>query len=160
MKYCQHCGAEVHEKAVVCVKCGCAIPNTNADSHASSEKASVVDVITQRIKINAIIWLVIGCIQIMLGLSVNWLLIVVGSLNLITAFKDLNYSQSFPKNPVGIVANVTPLTSAIVTLIYNLIFGGVIGVAGSIYYLLGVRGYVLENERAFLEIENQYVPSK
>lgn len=27
MKYCQNCGAEVHENAVVCVKCGCAINN-------------------------------------------------------------------------------------------------------------------------------------
>jgi len=23
MKYCQHCGSEVNENAVVCVKCGC-----------------------------------------------------------------------------------------------------------------------------------------
>ena len=27
MKYCQNCGAEVHENAVVCVKCGCAVNN-------------------------------------------------------------------------------------------------------------------------------------
>jgi len=25
MKYCQQCGAEVHEKAVICVSCGCKI---------------------------------------------------------------------------------------------------------------------------------------
>lgn len=29
MKYCQTCGAEVNENAVVCVKCGCAVNNTN-----------------------------------------------------------------------------------------------------------------------------------
>ncbi|MDO4757369.1 MAG: zinc-ribbon domain-containing protein [Parabacteroides sp.] len=29
MKYCQHCGAEVNENAVVCVKCGCSIQQAN-----------------------------------------------------------------------------------------------------------------------------------
>lgn len=29
MKYCQHCGAQVDEKAVVCVKCGCALSSYN-----------------------------------------------------------------------------------------------------------------------------------
>ena len=28
MKYCAHCGAEVHSEAVVCVKCGCKIEST------------------------------------------------------------------------------------------------------------------------------------
>ncbi len=26
MKYCQTCGAEIHENAVICTKCGCSIP--------------------------------------------------------------------------------------------------------------------------------------
>ena len=25
--FCQNCGAEIHDKAVVCVKCGCAVNN-------------------------------------------------------------------------------------------------------------------------------------
>ena len=29
--FCQHCGAEVNENAVVCVKCGCAISNNRRD---------------------------------------------------------------------------------------------------------------------------------
>ena len=47
-----------------------------------------------------------------------------------------------------------PLTGPIITLIYNLLIGGVIGVAGSIYYFAAVRGYVMENEQAFLELEH------
>lgn len=156
-RFCTHCGNEVNENAVICVKCGCAIPDTKAYGHNFTQRNSVVDVISQRIKTNGIIWIVIGAIQIILGLSVNWLLLIVGILNLISSIQDLNYSQSFPKNPVGIVAKVKPLTSAIITLIYNLLIGGVIGAAGSIYYLVAVRGYVLENERTFCEIENQCV---
>ena len=39
MKFCQQCGAEVHDDAVVCVKCGCAIQpvaqKTEADNSVS-----------------------------------------------------------------------------------------------------------------------------
>ena len=27
MKYCAYCGAQMHDQAVVCVKCGCAVQN-------------------------------------------------------------------------------------------------------------------------------------
>lgn len=26
MKYCSYCGAEMHDRAAVCLKCGCAVP--------------------------------------------------------------------------------------------------------------------------------------
>lgn len=29
MKYCQHCGSEVMDDAVVCPKCGCSVASTN-----------------------------------------------------------------------------------------------------------------------------------
>lgn len=29
MKYCSHCGAEIEDEAIVCVKCGCSVTNTN-----------------------------------------------------------------------------------------------------------------------------------
>ena len=29
-KYCSHCGNEVSEEAVICVKCGCSVQNFNA----------------------------------------------------------------------------------------------------------------------------------
>ena len=157
-RYCAHCGNEVNENAVVCIKCGCAIPRTSAQNdqvgYTPFSSASIVDTITQRIKINGIIWLVLAVIQILMGISFNWVLLIIGVLNLISSLQDLNYSKSFPNNPVGIVAKMKPLAGSIVILIYNLVIGGIIGVAGSIYYLLAVRGYVLENEQAFLEIEN------
>lgn len=34
MKYCSHCGAEVNDEAVVCVKCGCALKSLHVcDKH-------------------------------------------------------------------------------------------------------------------------------
>ncbi len=156
-RYCTYCGNEVNENAVVCVKCGCAIPGTSTRSGQAgyTPSASLVDTITQRIKTNGIIWIVIAVIQILMGILWNWTFLIVGMLNLFSSIQDLNYSKVFPNNPVGIVAKIKPLGGAIVTLVYNLVVGGIIGVAGSIYYLVAVRGYVLENEQAFMEIENQ-----
>ena len=158
-KYCIHCGNEVNENAVVCVKCGCEIPRTSTQSsyvgNASVNPNTIVNTIAQRVKTNGIIWIIVAGIQILMGLLLNWIFLIVGVLNLISSIQDLNYSKEIPNNPVGIVAKMKPLVGAIVVLIYNLVVGGVIGVAGSIYYLVAVRGYVLENEQAFLGIENQ-----
>lgn len=161
-RFCTHCGNEVHEQAVVCVKCGCALPNNQAfvNNHYSQNihnelvTSNIVSTISQRIKTNGIIWIVIAIIQILLGITLNWFFLIVGALNLVSSIQDINYSNSFPQNPIGIVDKVKPLVGPIITLVYNLVIGGVIGVIGSIYYFVCVRGYVLENEQAFLEIEN------
>ena len=29
MKFCQHCGAEIKDEAVICVKCGCSVATNN-----------------------------------------------------------------------------------------------------------------------------------
>ncbi len=159
-KFCSHCGNELNEDAVVCIKCGCAAPNNGsnaakADYSSVEGSLSIVDTVTKRIKTNGIIWMVIAGFQILLGISVNWFCLIVGVLNLISAIQDLNFSKQFLDKPIGIVAKMKPIGGAIVVLIYNLFVGGIIGVVGSIYYLVSVRGYVLENEQAFLEIENQ-----
>ncbi len=160
-KFCTYCGNEIHENAVVCVKCGCAVPQgynqNNSQSYDKSSHSSnnIVSIISKRIETNGIIWIVIGAVQILLGIFADWFVLIVGILNLISAIQDINYSKSFPLHPVGIVEKMKPLTMPIITLVYNLIIGGVIGVIGSIYYFVAVRGYVMENQTAFLEIENK-----
>ena len=39
MKFCQHCGAEINDEAVVCVKCGCAVNNAAASQPAATANA-------------------------------------------------------------------------------------------------------------------------
>lgn len=96
----------------------------------------------------------IAIIQILLGIFANWFVLIVGVLNLVSSIQDICYSKEFRAKPIGIVRRVKPLAGPIITLIYNLLIGGIIGIAGSIFYFVAVRGYVLENEQAFLEIEN------
>lgn len=57
--------------------------------------------------------------------------------------------------PNGIIDKIKPLTVAIIVLIYNIVFGGILGVAGSIYYLVGIRSFVLNNENEFRVLEKQ-----
>lgn len=44
MKYCQHCGGEIHDEAVVCIHCGRAVQNTtiNKSNYYSDSMKSVI----------------------------------------------------------------------------------------------------------------------
>lgn len=50
MKYCTHCGAEIEDNAVICLKCGCATENKPVKVQISG------------VKIAARIFMVIGCV--------------------------------------------------------------------------------------------------
>ena len=147
--YCTKCGKEIMDEAVICPNCGC----PTGKGGVAPANSDIVTTIAQRFNINGIIWIVIAALQIFIGIYGSWMTLIVGVLNLLSAIQDINYSKAVVANPVGIVEKVKPLASPIITLIYNLVIGGVIGVVGSIYYLTAVRGFVLENEKAFLEIE-------
>jgi len=119
------------------------------NNNITGNQSNLVQQLSDRVKINGIIWLVIGILQVLLGLTVNWVLLIVGALNIVSSVQDLNYSKSVIDSPIGIVDKFKPLTGPIIVLAYNLIFGGLIGVVGSIYYLVGVRNFVLSNENSF-----------
>lgn len=42
MKYCSHCGAELHDEAVVCVKCGCSVASKQLENPNESTTPYVV----------------------------------------------------------------------------------------------------------------------
>lgn len=73
--------------------------------------------------------------------------------HIISSIQDMQYSKVLLKNPKGIIAKFEPLTGPIITLIYNLIIGGVIGVVGSIYYFVAIRNYVMENKQFFASFD-------
>ena len=35
MKYCEKCGAEMHDEAVICVKCGCEVKNRKVNQNSN-----------------------------------------------------------------------------------------------------------------------------
>lgn len=142
MKYCTHCGKEIMDEAMICVGCGCAV-----QSNASVEKIpQIIEMLAQRLQTNAVIWLVIGILQILGGLFINWFLLIVGVLNIVSSVNDMKYSKELRQTPQKIVEKFEPLTGPVITMVYNLVLGGVVGVIGSIYYLTCIRSYVMEHK--------------
>lgn len=158
MKYCTHCGKELLEEAVICVGCGCAVggQNTQMFNNQSVDDTTLLNTLSQRLKTNGIIWIVIGILQILGGIFINWVLLIVGVLNIVSSIQDMQYSKTLLEKPNGIVAKFEPITGPVITLVYNLVIGGIIGVVGSVYYFLGIRNYVMENKQFFvsLDVEN------
>ncbi len=155
MKYCSKCGKELMDEAVICVGCGCAVAGQQRQSayNATVDSATLLNTLSQRVNTNGIIWLVIGILQILGGLFINWFLLVVGVLNIVSSIQDMKYSKTLHENPAGIVAKFEPITGPVITLIYNLLIGGVIGVVGSIYYFVAIRNYVMENKQFFASLD-------
>lgn len=157
MKYCTHCGKELLDEAVICVGCGCAVRghNNQTVNNQSIDGNALLNTLSQRLNTNGIIWLVIGALQILGGILINWFLLIVGVLNIVSAVQDMKYSKTLLENPNGIVTKFEPITGPVITLIYNLVIGGVIGVVGSIYYFFGIRNFVMENKQFFTSLDKE-----
>ena len=155
MKYCTHCGKELFDEAVLCPGCGCAVDRQNKHifNNPSGDGTALLNTLSQRLNTNGIIWLVIGILQILGGIFINWFLLIVGVLNVISSVQDMKYSKTLLENSTGIVARFEPLIGPIIILVYNLVIGGVIGVVGSIYYFFAIRNYVMENKQFFASLD-------
>ena len=159
MKYCQYCGTHLVDDAKFCSNCGKTTgqffyeKKSYPESSSSNSRQQIINTLSSRLKTNGIIWLVIACIQILIGLFGAWFTLIVGALNIYSAITDIKNSKLILSNQNGIVKAYEPITKAIIALIYNIVIGGLIGVLGSIYYLIFVRGFVMENKNQFLEME-------
>lgn len=170
MRYCTRCGKEVFDEAVICVNCGCPLEQQahpyqqlqqtpqyqqfQQNTPVAAFNDDLLTKLSERVKVNGIIWIIIAAFQIIIGLCGMPFTIIVGVLNIISAINDIKFSGTVLSNPYGIVNRYESLVSPIVTLIYNLIIGGVIGIVGSIYYFVAIRGFVMENKNHFSKYDN------
>lgn len=155
--FCTHCGKEISANAAVCVNCGCAVfaPPIAQNGMSSDELTATL---SKRVKIDGIIWLCIAALQIIAGISYNWVFLIPGVLNIFTAVRELNISKKVLTDQTGIIKEFEPLAGPIIAAVYNLIIGGIIGVAGSIYYFVAIRQFVMNNRQAFEALEVQSRP--
>ena len=150
MKYCTKCGKQIHDEAVICVGCGSPVEDTYTKSFLDNSpnqevnSNNLVNTLSARYNTYGIIWIVIAIIQI-----ISIACLPVGLWNLYAAYTNIKYGKAIRENPTNIVAAHTPIFGAVICLVINLIFGGVIGVAGSIYYFIAIRGFVMENQAVF-----------
>lgn len=201
-KFCSICGKELIEGVKFCDNCGNAVtgtqgtvppPNYYQQQYQQpyapyippySPQTNLVRRLSEKVKINAIIWLVVACIQYLLtiiyfigGLSLagsRWsdeaatggvlivmaiILLFVAIINTVYSSKGFDYSKEILQKPIGIVTKYTSIGGCVGNLIYNLFFGGLIGIIGSIHGFT-VRNFVMSNEMQFLQIEQQIARQK
>ena len=107
------------------------------------------ETLSSREKTAAIIWLIIGILQIL-----SFAGIICGVYNVVASISRFKQANLVLTPYAGFVKSYDKwITNIIIGIVFNVIFGGVIGVACSIYDLVAVRGYVLENKETFDEIE-------
>ena len=105
----------------------------------------VTKTLSDREKISAIIWIIIGALQ-----CLSFVAVVAGGWNIYAGVSRLKQSNAVLQPWKGIVKSYEDSqTNIIIGLVINLFLGGVIGVIGSIFDLVAIRGYVLENRQVF-----------
>ncbi|MBQ6996752.1 MAG: zinc-ribbon domain-containing protein [Oscillospiraceae bacterium] len=170
MKFCSKCGKELMDEAVFCPGCGCAVSGANMYKDVNVQQMDsqvLLRKLQRKLKAEIQLWMCIGIAQAVIGLIllVNALdgeffiglpisLFVISIVNLCSSAERKKFSRAIDGKPVGIVKRYEPFYTYVLNFAYNLIFGGVIGIAGSIYGIM-TRNFVLKNESAFLTMEKE-----
>ena len=126
------------ESAAVCSNCN---TEMNAESSLSDEKLKSL---ADRVRINGIIWLIIGIAQLFCIYSIP-----LAIWNIWCAISNFRTAKRLPTYRVGLVGVYRPIVSPIINLILNFVLGAGFGVIGSLYYLIFVRGHVMSNQEYF-----------
>ena len=120
--FCRNCGKKLEPGQRFCPDCGAGIEEipgnqayfnaANAQSVAmSTYQIQLLHTLSGKIKTNAVIWIVIAAVQVILGFVYNWIILVIGVLNLISCVRDLLYTKTLLVKPTGI--KVTRIASGI-----------------------------------------------
>ena len=112
-------------------------------SFAEQRKAAYKS-LAEKEKLSFIIWLIIGIFQ-----CLSVVTIIAGAWNIYMAIQTYNFTKELERCPRGVFARYEgQMNSLIISLVLNLIFGGVIGVVGTIYDYF-TRDYVMKNMEFF-----------
>ena len=164
-KFCENCGSELVEGNKFCPSCGADVYNKSSDNvnnvmNSPEKVRKLITQLSQKNQTNAIIWGALGVVQIIIamctityyGFATGIWTLVVGILNVYSGYKDFTYSKELLKKPVAIISRYESATPIVIALIYNLIFGGIIGIVGSLYEI-SIRNFVLNNKTEFEQAE-------
>lgn len=138
-------------------------PNNAAFGNDDITMKNMLAQLSQKNQTNAIIWIVIGALQIIGAIymfafydaSIYTLAVMaIGILNIVAGYKDYKYSKELLQRPIAIISRYESMTPIVISLIYNVLFGGLIGVVGNIYELT-IRNFVIANREIFQRAENR-----
>lgn len=143
---------------------------------------SLIQIISEKEKLAAVLWIIVASLQIILGIffcyifMTGWmddiyifniiLIFFVAGMNYLIAYFGFKFASKIQQNPTGIIQRYQKASSFVGTLIYNcviLLFSiaagllgiiiGIVAVAASIFYLVGLRSFVLQNAQELQRIE-------
>lgn len=147
--FCEKCGALITQDTEICPNCGCPTkPDRQATAIDNSQSAATNT-------INKIKSVAAKAIDKMKSVGIKRIATI--AVSVVAVIAVMNYSKTLLKNPKGIVAKFEPITGPIITLVYNLVIGGIIGVAGSIYYFFAIRNYVMEHKPFFASLDAESI---
>ena len=110
------------------------------------DRNAVLQKISSKEKVGGIIWIVVASIQLIIGLAVNWVIMIIGIWNLIFGIMRIVNAGKMDERADKIVEQYEKdLANIIIFLIVNIFIGGLIGVAGAIFDLV-TRNYVMNNK--------------
>ncbi len=173
-KRCRFCGTMNESVAAFCEYCGKPLNESRADRNAQpfggdqgyggrdsyqayqgSTASALLDKFASKMKISSTIWLILGIYQCVIGLPLIMFFgyglttIGLGIWNIIQSMKKKKMAEQYYRDPTGIVAAMeSSQTLVIVFLILNVLFGGLLGVAGAVYDLT-IISFVTGNRQAF-----------
>lgn len=174
--FCSKCGKEIPNGAKFCSNCGTYVSSQiyqqppqqqyqqqqyqQPYQSVYTQPKTLLQQLSDKVKVEAIIWISVAGLQYLLGLlfllfvSIPYgiFLLIIAVLNTLFSVRSFKYCREVLVHPVGIVSKYEPIGGLIVTLIYNILFGGIIGVAGSIYGFV-LRSFVMSNRNQFMQIE-------
>lgn len=164
--YCSKCGKFNYSQNIRCMECGTPLfnPENNSNTNNSDNKTKdyerdlqiecqrrfILNEIASKEKISGILWIIIACLQILLGLEINLDFIFIGVYNIIIGILRLNLANKIraDKVPDIIKKYNEAIISSIIFGFINFFGGGIIGVA-AVGYDIYVRNYVLKNKKIF-----------
>lgn len=163
--FCVNCGKQIEEDAAFCSECGSPVngtgngatqdTNSNANLGSSMQQGAFQETnhmtyfkesLGNKEMVGGIIWVCVGGVQILISIFAFWYLIFVGIWNVVIGIMRIKQKSQLQYKRGETIYNAYSgrLTSIIICLVANLLFGGIIGVAGAIYDLI-VRNYVMDN---------------
>ena len=160
-KKCRFCGTMNESVAAFCEYCGKPLNASRADRNAQpfggdqgyGGRDSYQTDSYQTYQ--STIWLILGIYQCVIGLPLIMFFgyglttIGLGIWNIIQSMKKKKMAEQYYRDPTGIVAAMeSSQTLVIVFLILNVLFGGLLGVAGAVYDLT-IISFVTGNRQAF-----------
>lgn len=181
VKFCKNCGAALDGGQVA----NNMPPNQQGyqQGYQSPYQAypPVQDVLQQlsgKIRTQGIIWMIVCIIQYLAGilyfyaaidcwyggfyvdepvyLVMGIFMILVAAVNTVLCVTNFKYSQEILQRPIGILNKYMPVGGIIGMIIYNILFGGLVGIVGAIYAFT-VRSFVLTNQMLFAQKEREFM---